>query len=184
MQKSGIYVIRCSVLLIQHISMLNLSSIFIANCYLTFLSIDQLCSSTSDFQDFKRKMKISERCSELNASSKVLVLIIWILSNQIQVAQLSLTNEIRCWVFYFCWSAEHINVQYFRVNWPARLFCPQEKFCWNKIYWQIVRTTFCNTIVMRTILTSSFCRGLWIFRKRNCWFDMSRSLGDPPSPNF
>ena len=121
-------------------------------------------------------MEISEWCSELNASSEVLVLIIWILSNQIQVAQLSLTNVIRCWVFYFCWSAEHINVQYFRVNWPAGLFCPQEKFCWNKIYWQIVRTTFCNTIVMRTILTSSFCRGLWIFRKRNCWFDLLPEL--------
>ena len=121
-------------------------------------------------------MEISEWCSELNASSEVLVLIIWILSNQIQVAQLSLTNVIRCWVFFFCWSAEHINVQYFRVNWPAGLFCPQEKFCWNKIYWQIVRTTFCNTIVMRTILISSFCRGHWIFRKRICWFDLLPEL--------
>ena len=115
-------------------------------------------------------MKISERCSELNASFEVLVLIIRILSNLIQVAQLSLTNVIRCWVFYFCWSAEHINVQYFRVNWPAGLFCPQEKFCWNKIYWQIVWTKFCNTIVMRTILTFSFCRGLWN-RKRICCVD-------------
>ena len=37
MQRSGIYVIRCSVLLIQQISMLNLSSIFITNPYLLII---------------------------------------------------------------------------------------------------------------------------------------------------